>query len=212
LESISTNHRCGNQFLCFPVDNSRNPRDHSAMPTPTSDRLVMDAITTRFKAYKEMAQKAFGQISDAQLHQPLDENTNSVAVIVKHMSGNLRSRFTDFLTSDGEKPNRDRDSEFVDDIPDRQAFLAMWEGGWRCLFDALSPLSDGDLNKTITIRGEPHSVIDALLRQLSHHSYHTGQIVQLARFLAKDKWTVLTIPRGGSQQFNATMDKKHGKK
>ena len=182
------------------------------MPNPAPNRLVIEAITTRFKAYKEMAEKAFGQISDAQLHQPLDENTNSVAVIIKHMSGNLRSRFTDFLTSDGEKPNRDRDSEFVDDISNRRALLEMWEGGWRCLFDALSPLSDGDLNKTITIRGETHSVIDALLRQLSHHSYHTGQIVQLARYLAKDKWTVLTIPRGGSKQFNAVMDKKHGKK
>jgi hypothetical protein len=182
------------------------------MPDPTPDRLVIDAITKRFKAYKEMAEKAFGQVSDAQLHQPLDENTNSIAVIVKHMSGNLRSRFTDFLTSDGEKPDRDRDSEFVDDFPDRRAILAIWEDGWRCLFDALSPLADSDLNKTITIRGEPHSVIDALLRQLSHHSYHTGQIVQLARFLAKDKWIVLTIPRGGSRQFNAAMDEKRAKK
>jgi hypothetical protein len=194
------------------VDNFPGPRDHLPMPDPTPDRLVMNAITTRFKAYKEMAEKAFGQISDDKLHQPLDENTNSIAVIAKHMSGNLRSRFTDFLTSDGEKPDRDRDSEFVDDIPDRQAFLAMWEAGWQCLFNAISPLADSDLNKTITIRGEPHSVIDALLRQLSHHSYHTGQIVQLARYLAKDKWTVLTIPRGGSRQFNATMDQKHGKK
>ena len=166
------------------------------MPNPNPDRLVMNAIAARFKAYKDMAERAFGQVSDAQLHQPLDENTNSIAVIVKHMSGNLRSRFTNFLTSDGEKPDRDRDSEFVDDIPDRAAMLAIWESGWRCLFDAMSPLTDGDLDKTITIRGEPHSVIDALLRQLSHHSYHTGQIVQLARFLAKDKWTVLTIPRG----------------
>lgn len=182
------------------------------MPNPTSNRLVIDAIIARFKAYKEMAEKAFGQVSDNQLHQPLDENTNSIAVIVKHLSGNLLSRFTDFLTSDGEKPDRDRDSEFVDDIPDRRAMVMMWERGWQCLFDAISPLTDEDLNKTVTIRGEPHSVIDALLRQLSHHSYHVGQIVQLARFLAKDKWTVLTIPRGGSQQFNARMSQKHGRK
>ncbi len=182
------------------------------MLSPTPDRLVMDAMIKRFQAYKEMAEKVFSQISDAQLHQPLDENTNSIAVIAKHMSSNLRSRFTDFLTSDGEKPNRDRDSEFVDDIPDRQAFLAMWERGWQCLFNAILPLTDSDLNKTITIRGESHSVIDALLRQLSHHSYHTGQIVQLARYLAKDKWTVLTIPRGGSRRFNAATDEKHGKK
>jgi hypothetical protein len=182
------------------------------MTIENGDSPVLDAMTKRFKAYKEMAEKAFGQISDAQLRQALDENTNSIAVIVKHMSGNLKSRFTDFLTSDGEKPGRDRDSEFVDDIPDRGVMLAMWEESWRCLFDAMSPLSDSDLDKTITIRGEPHSVIDALLRQLAHHSYHTGQIVQLARFLAKDRWTVLTIPRGGSTKFNAAMSEKHGKK
>jgi len=182
------------------------------MPNTTTDRLVIEAITIRFKAYKEMTEKAFGQISDAQFHQPLDENTNSIAVIVKHMAGNLRSRFTDFLTSDGEKPDRDRDSEFVDDISDRPALLAKWNDGWDCLFDALSQLKDSDLSGTITIRGEPHSVIDALARQLSHHSYHVGQIVQLARFLAKDKWMVLTIPRGGSQQFNAAMTAKQGKK
>src|SRR5580700_8971007 len=99
------------------------------MRNENDDRPVLDALTKRFKAYKEMAEKAFGQISDAQLRQPLDGNTNSIAVIVKHMSGNLKSRFTDFLTSDGEKPGRDRDSEFVDDIPDRKAMLAIWEDG-----------------------------------------------------------------------------------
>jgi len=181
------------------------------MAAQASDCFVIDVVIKRFSVYKVMAEKAFGQISDAQLHQPLDENTNSVATILKHMSGNLRSRFTDFLTSDGEKPDRDRDSEFVDDIADRQTLLAIWEAGWRCLFEALSPLTDGDLTKTITIRGEPHSVIDALLRQLSHCSYHVGQIVQLSRYLAKDQWTVLTIPRGGSKKFNAMMDAKHGR-
>jgi hypothetical protein len=174
-------------------------------------RLVIDALTKRFAAYKEMAEKAFGQLADAQLHQPLDENTNSVAVIMKHMAGNLRSRFTDFLSSDGEKPGRDRDSEFVDDVRERAAIVADWESGWKCLMDALLPLSDEDLGRTITIRGEPHSVIDALLRQLSHHAYHVGQIVQLARFLAKGKWTVITIPRGGSKTFNVAMDAKRKK-
>jgi uncharacterized damage-inducible protein DinB len=176
------------------------------MSTESNNAVVISAITKRFAAYKEMAQKALAQISDAQLHQPLDENTNSVAVIMKHMTGNLLSRFTDFLTTDGEKPNRDRDSEFIDDIPDRTSLVANWDRGWACLFDALSQLSDRDLPRTITIRGEPHTVIDALLRQLSHHSYHVGQIVQLARFLAKDNWTVLTIPRGGSKQFNEAMN------
>jgi Protein of unknown function (DUF1572) len=175
-------------------------------------RLVIDALTKRFVAYKEMAEKAVAQISDAQLHQSLDENTNSVAVMMKHMSGNLLSRFTNFLTSDGEKPNRDRDSEFIDDNADRAAIVRHWESGWQCLFDALSPLTDQDLQRTVTIRGEPHTVIDALLRQLAHHSYHVGQIVQLSRYLAKDQWTVLTIPRGGSKQFNSMMDAKQIKK
>jgi uncharacterized damage-inducible protein DinB len=174
-------------------------------------RLVIDALTKRFAAYKEMAEKAFGQLADEQFHQPLDENTNSIAVIMKHMSGNLRSRFTDFLTGDGEKPQRNRDSEFIDDMRQRAAIIADWESGWKCLMDAMSKLSDDDLGKTVTIRGEPHTVIDALLRQLSHHAYHVGQIVQLARFLARDKWTVITIPRGGSKEFNASMDAKHKK-
>jgi len=181
------------------------------MAEESSERLVVDAIGKRFATYKAMAEKAFGQISDSQLRQALDENTNSIAVIVKHMAGNLQSRFTDFLTSDGEKPERDRDAEFVDDFADRAAMLLAWERGWRCLFDALAMLLDGDLGKTITIRGEPHSVIDALLRQLSHASYHVGQIVQVSRFLAKDRWTVLTIPRGGSKKFNQAMDAKHRK-
>jgi hypothetical protein len=175
----------------------------------SSNRLVLAALEKRFLDYKSMAEKAFAQISDAQLHQPLDKNTNSVAVIVKHMSGNLRSRFTDFLSSDGEKPDRDRDSEFVDDIADRQKILTTWNVAWHSLFDAIGPLSDEDLSRTVIIRGESHTVIDALLRQLAHHAYHVGQIVQLSRFLAKDKWIVLTIPRGGSKQFNAAMAQKH---
>jgi hypothetical protein len=185
-----------------------NP-NHADMKTEPANRLVIEALTKRFEDYKRMAEKAFGQISDQQLHQPLDENTNSVAVIVKHMSGNLRSRFTDFLTSDGEKPDRDRDSEFVDDIADRASLVRVWENGWRCLFDALANLSDSELVKGVKIRGEPHTVIDALLRQLAHHAYHVGQVVQLSRYLAKDQWTVLTVPRGGSKQFNAAMREKH---
>jgi uncharacterized damage-inducible protein DinB len=182
------------------------------MSTKSNNGLVIAAIVKGFASCKDMAEKAFAQLSDAQLHQPLDENTNSVAVMMKHISGNLLSRFTDFLTTDGEKPNRDRDSEFIDDVSDRASLVANWNRGWACLFDALSQLSDRDLPRTITIRGETHTVIDALLRQLSHHSYHVGQIVQLARFLAKDKWTVLTIPRGGSRKFTETMTTKFGEK
>jgi hypothetical protein len=128
---------------------------------------------------------------------------------MKHMAGNLQSRFTDFLTSDGEKPGRDRDREFVEDGRDRAAIVADWEGGWKCLMDAIRALSDRDLARTVLIRGDPHTVIDALLRQLSHHAYHVGQIVQVSRYLAKDNWKVITIPRGGSKTFNAAMDSKH---
>jgi len=174
-------------------------------------RLVVKAISRRFSDQKSMAERAVVQLQDPQLHQPLDQNTNSITVIMKHMAGNLRSRFTDFLTRDGEKPDRDRDSEFIDDIPDRASLLDQWEAGWKCLLDALAQLTDADLARTITIRSEPHSAIDALLRSLAHCAYHVGQIVQLARFLAKDHWKVLTIPRGGSKQYNRTMQARPAK-
>ena len=173
-----------------------------------AERLIIDAFVLRFRDQKQTVEKAIAQISDSQLHQPLDENTNSVAVIMKHISGNFCSRFTDFLTSDGEKPGRDRDSEFVDDMADRATILAHWETGWKCLFDSLASLSDHDLERNITIRNQPHSVVDALLRALAHVGYHVGQIVQLSRYLAKDNWQVLTIPRGGSEQFNQAMREK----
>jgi uncharacterized protein DUF1572 len=169
---------------------------------------VTEALTKRFEAYKQMAEKAFSQISDPQLHQALDDNTNSVAVTMKHVAGNLRSRFTDFFTTDGEKPNRNRDSEFVDHGADRVEMIADWESGWQTLFTTLAAIADADLQKIVKIRGESHTVIDALVRALAHMTYHVGQIVQLSRHLAKDKWTVLTIPRGGSNQFNDTMKQK----
>lgn len=174
-------------------------------------RLVIQSFVGRFRDQKEMAEKAVVQVADEQLRQPLDENTNSLAVIMKHMAGNLRSRFTDFLESDGEKPDRDRDSEFVDDIPDRAALMSHWEQGWNCLFDSLKLLTDDDLGRNVTIRNQPHTVADALMRALAHAGYHVGQIVQLSRFLAKDRWNTLTVPRGGSRAFNEKMQKESGK-
>ncbi|HEY1683514.1 MAG TPA: DUF1572 family protein [Tepidisphaeraceae bacterium] len=173
-----------------------------------TNRPIIDAIIGRFHDQKKLAEKAIVQISDAQLHQPLDENTNSVAVIMQHVAGNLRSRFVDFLTSDGEKPDRDRDAEFVDTNKDRAALMAIWESGWECTFNSLATLSDDDLHRTITIRNQPHSVIDALLRALAHAGYHAGQIVQLSRYLAKENWNTITVPRGGSKQFNQHMREK----
>jgi uncharacterized damage-inducible protein DinB len=169
--------------------------------------LVLDSIRKNFASLKRSAEKAIVQLSDEQLRIPLDANTNSVGVIMKHMAGNLRSRFTDFLTSDGEKPDRNRDGEFVDDFPSRDAIVEHWERGWKLLFDTLDALRAEDLTKTVTIRGEPHFVVDALHRALAHQGYHVGQITQLARFLAKDKWDTITIPRGGSKAFNARMPK-----
>lgn len=121
---------------------------------------------------------------------------------MKHVGGNLLSRWTDFLTTDGEKPWRHRDSEFIDDFTDRAAILAHWERGWTCVFDSLAGLTPGDLTKTVHIRGEPHSVVLAIERSLAHVAYHAGQIVLTARLLAGDRWTTLTVPRGGSRAFN----------
>lgn len=168
-----------------------------------SDRTgVTASARSRFAAQKAMAERAFGQLDDQQLRTALSPETNSVAVILKHLAGNMISRWTDFLTSDGEKPGRDRDREFVDDSAGRAELLAYWEKGWACLFAAIDSLSPDDLSRTVTIRGEPHTVTDAILRQLDHYGYHVGQIVLISRILAGEKWQVLTIPRGGSEEYN----------
>ena len=165
----------------------------------------LESIASNFRKQKSLADRAIAQLDDAKLRIPLDDNTNSICVIMKHVGGNLVSRFTDFLTTDGDKPDRNRDGEFVDDFPSRQAILEHWERGWAVLFVTLASLRPEDLSKIVTIRGEPHTVVDALHRSLAHCGYHVGQIVQLARFLAKDRWATITIPRGGSEQFNRRM-------
>ena len=164
--------------------------------------LFLDSITKNFRKQKSLADRAIAQLDDAKLRISLDENTNSIAVIMKHVSGNLASRFSDFLTADGDKPDRNRDGEFVDDFPSRDAMLEHWERGWAILLDTLAALRPEDLPTTVTIRGEPHTAVDALHRALAHCGYHVGQIVQLARYLAKERWETLTIPRGQSEQFN----------
>ncbi len=162
----------------------------------------MVAIINAFEANKRLADRAVEQVPDDKLHAALDENTNSIAVIMKHVAGNLASRWTDFLTTDGEKPWRNRDDEFVDTFKSRAELLEAWERGWACLMTTLKSLKREDLEKAVTIRGEPHSVPLALERSLGHTCYHVGQIVQVARIHAGEKWTTLTIPRGGSAQFN----------
>ncbi len=160
------------------------------------------AMLNTLEANKRLADGAVAQLPDEKLQLALDANTNSIAVIMKHVAGNLLSRWTDFLTTDGEKPDRDRDSEFVDTFGSRAELLEYWERGWKCLRDAVASLRPEDLAETVTIRGEPHSVPLALQRSLGHTCYHIGQIVQLARHHAGDNWTTLTIPRGGSEQYN----------
>jgi len=162
---------------------------------------IDDAIAI-FRFYKRLAERAMEQVTDEQLYAALDSEANSMAVIVKHMAGNMRSRWTDFLTTDGEKPDRDRDSEFADPPSTRKALLAKWEDGWNRVFLAIEPLTDGDLGRTVTIRGEAHSVMQAINRQLAHYPHHVGQIVLLAKHFAGDRWQSPSVPRNKSAEFN----------
>jgi hypothetical protein len=155
-----------------------------------------------FRQYKKLAERAMEQVTDDQLFAVLDKESNSIAIIVKHMTGNMRSRWTDFLTTDGEKPDRERDSEFVDPLATRKALLDAWDDSWTRVFRALEPLSDADLARTVTIRGEAHSVMQAVNRQVAHYAYHVGQIVLLAKHLAHDRWQSLSVSRNQSAEFN----------
>jgi len=163
--------------------------------------LIQGALAS-FRANKSWADKATAQLSDDKLHIALDPNTNCIAVIMKHVAGNLLSRWTDFLTTDGEKPWRNRDDEFIDSFANRDDLVAYWSSGWQRLFDSLEALSPADLNRTVAIRGEPHTVPLAIQRSLAHCGYHVGQIMLIARILAGDNWTTITIPRGASATFN----------
>src|SRR5262245_29131900 len=162
---------------------------------------VEDSLTL-FQYYKKLAERAMEQVTDEQLFESLDEEANSIAIVVKHMAGNMRSRSTDFLTSDGEKPDRNRDSEFVDPPATRAALMQVWEDGWSIVFGAIEPLTEADLGRTITIRGEAHSVMQAMNRQVAHYAHHIGQIVLLAKHFAGAGWNSLSIPRNRSVEFN----------
>jgi hypothetical protein len=158
-----------------------------------------------FRYYKKLAERAIQQCPDDALFESLDVESNSIAIIVKHMAGNMRSRWTDFLTTDGEKPDRNRDTEFEDAPKTRVELMKLWERGWKHIFDALEPLGDDDLVRKITIRTEPHSVTQAINRQVAHYSYHVGQIVYVAKHLAGSKWQTLTVPKKKSAEFNARI-------
>jgi hypothetical protein len=160
----------------------------------------LEETIRQFRRLKDLAEKAMAQVRDEDFFVTLDPESNSIAIMVKHLAGNMRSRWTDFLTSDGEKPDRKRDTEFEIEVRDsKESLLRRWEIGWRCLFDALTPLTAEDLGKTVFIRGEPHSVIQAINRQLSHYAGHVGQIVFLAKHFAGAGWQSLSIPRRKSE-------------
>jgi uncharacterized damage-inducible protein DinB len=158
-----------------------------------------------FRYYKKLGDRAIAQCPDDALFTALDAESNSIAIIVKHMAGNMRSRWTDFLTTDGEKPDRNRDTEFEDAPKTRAALTELWERGWKHVFDALQPLTEEDLARKVTIRTEPHSVMQASNRQITHYSYHVGQIVYLARHFAGSQWQTLTVPKKKSAEFNARV-------
>jgi hypothetical protein len=171
------------------------------MPLEFTTSYLKDSLNL-LRYCKKQAERAMVQVSDEQLFLELDEGVNSIAIIVKHMAGNMRSRWVDFLTTDGEKPDRNRDSEFVDPPQTREGLMRLWEEGWGHVFGALEPLSDSDLARKVTIRGEAHSVTQALNRQVAHYSMHIGQIVMLAKHFACDHWQSLSIPRNKSADFN----------
>ena len=160
-----------------------------------------DALQS-FRNYKKLAERAIQQIDDEDFFKTIDAESNSVAVIVKHIAGNLHSRWRDFMTSDGEKPDRNRDTEFEMVADTRESLIQFWETGWQMLFDNIEPLTVEDFTKTVSIRGEPHTIVEAINRQLTHYSYHIGQIVFLAKHLRSADWKTLSVPKNKSAQFN----------
>lgn len=158
-----------------------------------------------FRYYKKLADRAIEQVTDDDLGLKIDPESNSIAIVMQHVAGNLRSRWTDFLTSDGEKPDRNRDAEFEPRTASRQELIDEWERAWTLAFKVLASLTDADMSRTVMIRGEAHSVTQAIHRQVAHAAYHSGQIVFLARHFNHEKWTSLSIPRGKSEEFNAKV-------
>jgi uncharacterized protein DUF1572 len=166
-----------------------------------------DAVQS-FRNYKKLAERAMDQVSDEEFFATIDDEANSIAVVVKHIAGNLVSRWSDFLTTDGEKPTRDRDAEFEIREDSREALIEYWEVGWKTLFDNVEPLSVEDFSKTVTIRGQAHTIVEALNRQLTHYAYHIGQIVLLAKHFKSSDWTSLSIPKNRSAEFNNFLAEK----
>jgi len=162
----------------------------------------LTSVKKQFKYYKSLGDKTFTQLNDEQLFYQYNNDSNSIAIIVKHIVGNMLSRWTDFLNTDGEKEWRNRDDEFANNIENREELLATWEKGWICLFNAIDPLTEDDLQKEIFIRNMSHTVIEAINRQLAHYSYHIGQLVFIGKLVTNDNWESLSIPKGNSKTYN----------
>jgi len=169
-----------------------------------TDSYLKDSVSL-FQYYKRLGENALAQCPDNGLFATLDEENNSIAIVVKHMAGNMLSRWTDLLNSDGEKPSRNRDAEFEEPPKTRAEVLDLWDAGWKCMFTALEGLNDASMTQTVKIRGEEHSVMQAINRQVAHYSYHVGQIVMLAKHFAEPNWKTLTIPKKKSGEFNADV-------
>lgn len=162
----------------------------------------LEETSRQMRGHKRLAEGAMAQLSDEEFFRVLDPESNSIAILVKHMTGNMRSRFTDFLSSDGEKPDRHRDQEFViDGNTTRADVMRWWEEGWAVVFNALSSLTPKDVTKTVTVRGEPHTVLQAINRQIAHYAHHSGQILFLAKHFRSSAWKTLSIPRGKSEEY-----------
>jgi hypothetical protein len=171
------------------------------MTNPTLGGDFLAVVTNDFTRLKEMAEKVFQQLDDGDLFYKPDDESNSIAVIVKHMAGNMRSRWTGFLTSDGEKPDRNRDGEFVDEGMTREQLMSAWNDGWGRVFDVLAGLGEADLERTVYIRGEPHTVVRAVVRQLVHYAHHVGQIAYIGKHRRGAAWESLSIPKGRSREY-----------
>lgn len=165
----------------------------------------LNIAINNFNTYKGLADKAIAQLSDEELHRTLNDDDNSIAVIMQHMIGNARSRFTDFFTSDGEKSNRNRDQEFIEKNQSREQLLSDWEGAWSLLFDLLYNMKPEDLSNTVFIRSERQSALKAINRQVAHYAYHVGQIVFLAKHWKGNNWKTLSIAKGKSEEYNKGM-------
>jgi hypothetical protein len=172
------------------------------------EHFLADALQS-FRDYKKLAERAFEQIDEADLFRTIDDESNSIAVNMKHLAGNMFSRWTDFLTGDGEKPNRERDMEFVM-LPDtkKAEIVACWERGWQCVFAAVEPLTADDLMRIVKIRGQDHTVVQAINRQIAHYAYHVGQIVYLAKHFKSSAWQTLSVPKNKSTEFNQYLEEK----